>query len=759
MAHRSKARLESGGLVEYEDGRTYDSEVVRSITQEWVEAHMTARDKEFTKHTECNVFCGTWNVNAKKQDGSLQDWILPSDNVLADVYAVGFQEIVDLNAMNVAINSGETQKKTQFWHDKIGECLESTGVKFTLIMEKALVGLLICVYVKDELLPHVKDVRSTSTGVGLMGMMGNKGGVAVRLSVYDSSLCFVCAHLAAHRENIAGRNADFKNIVERSVFSSDPSATGEAPQPRAGDDVLAAITMPKRATLQNMLIDLQILDHEIVYWIGDLNYRIDDVFTTDEVFNMIEDNELHLLRDKDQLNIERAKGNVFQGFDEGVLEFAPTYKYQPGTDMYDRRPEKKIRAPAWCDRVLWRSENPKAVRQVNYRCAQLHPSDHKPVSSLLTCELRTIVENAQRVVFQELMEVLRKHTSNSSPVVEIKGLIINLEKVQYEQPQVSKLDVVNTGKSIVHWHFVPKLEERRVCKQWITLSADSGLLLPGETAVVDVTINVDKRAAQILNAGKDSLEDLIILRVEKSIDFHVAVSATYERSCYGMSLQELVHTLQPVASTPLPVQRFAVLAAQMADGDVGMLESPFPAGTEGKQLSVPKELWRLVDALWSSNALKEKDLFNSKADPAEVAMVRYSLDHGRDFPVGLSPHSICEALVSFLQALPQPLLPPESYPSSDVEALNMRAFCRKFLEELPPLNYNVFVYVLSFMREVLSELNYNRCTPLLLANVCVNCMMYATDEEHLSKDEKQKRINKTVYMQSIIIDLLTTPSL
>jgi len=206
--------------------------------------------------------------------------------------------------------------------------------------------------------------------------------------------------------------------------------------------------------------------------------------------------------------------------------------------------------------------------------------------------------------------------------------------------------------------------------------------------VVDVTINVDKRAAQILNAGKDvraffnlyfitlfyswllaitfkiqSLEDLIILRVEKSIDFHVAVSATYERSCYGMSLQELVHTLQPVASTPLPVQRFAVLAAQMADGDVGMLESPFPAGTEGKQLSVPKELWRLVDALWSSNALKEKDLFNSKADPAEVAMVRYSLDHGRDFPVGLSPHSICEALVSFLQALPQPLLPPESYPS------------------------------------------------------------------------------------------------
>jgi hypothetical protein len=104
---------------------------------------------------------------------------------------------------------------------------------------------------------------------------------------------------------------------------------------------------------------------------------------------------------------------------------------------------------------------------------------------------------------------------------------------------------------------------------------------------VDVTVNVTRKAAQILNAGKDvrtpyarrrcitslihdakyisplvrltqSLEDLIVLRVEKSVDFYVAVSAKYERSCYGMSLQELVHTLQPVASTQLPVQKFSI---------------------------------------------------------------------------------------------------------------------------------------------------------------------------------------------------------
>lgn len=39
--------------------------------------------------------------------------------------------------------------------------------------------------------------------------MGNKGGAAIRFKLMDSTLCFVCSHLAAHRENVAGRNADF----------------------------------------------------------------------------------------------------------------------------------------------------------------------------------------------------------------------------------------------------------------------------------------------------------------------------------------------------------------------------------------------------------------------------------------------------------------------------------------------------------------------------------------------------------------------
>ena len=44
--------------------------------------------------------------------------------------------------------------------------------------------------------------------------------VMILNSYYDSAMCFVCAHLAAHQENVSGRNADYRNIIERSVFPS-----------------------------------------------------------------------------------------------------------------------------------------------------------------------------------------------------------------------------------------------------------------------------------------------------------------------------------------------------------------------------------------------------------------------------------------------------------------------------------------------------------------------------------------------------------
>ena len=64
-------------------------------------------------------------------------------------------------------------------------------------------------------------------------------------------------------------------------------------------------------TIQN---GLSILDHDVVFWMGDLNYRLDDSVETEECFAKIEANDWDFLRKYDQLNMERARGKVFVGF-------------------------------------------------------------------------------------------------------------------------------------------------------------------------------------------------------------------------------------------------------------------------------------------------------------------------------------------------------------------------------------------------------------------------------------------------------------
>jgi phosphatidylinositol-bisphosphatase len=86
---------------------------------------------------------------------------------------------------------------------------------------------------------------------------------------------------------------------------------------------------------------VSIPDHDIVIWLGDLNYRIDESIPCETVIDWSNRANLEELRVNDQLSIERQARRAFNGYQEGVLTFKPTYKYQPGMDEYDQRPEKK----------------------------------------------------------------------------------------------------------------------------------------------------------------------------------------------------------------------------------------------------------------------------------------------------------------------------------------------------------------------------------------------------------------------------------
>lgn len=65
-------------------------------------------------------------------------------------------------------------------------------------------------------------------------------------------------------------------------------------------------------------LPLTINEHDIIFWFGDLNYRIKDIISAQLVFDIINRGEFRSLLQKDQLISEVSSGNVFEGYDEGM---------------------------------------------------------------------------------------------------------------------------------------------------------------------------------------------------------------------------------------------------------------------------------------------------------------------------------------------------------------------------------------------------------------------------------------------------------
>lgn len=136
-----------------------------------------------------------------------------------------------------------------------------------------------------------------------------------------------------------------------------------------------------------------ILDHEICILNGDLNYRI-DAMSRDSVVRAVRDNNLTKLLQRDQLLLSRKKhpGFRLRAFQELPITFAPTYKYNVGTDEYDT--SEKKRAPAWCDRLLYRGLG--RIKCDEYRRWEVRVSDHRPVSGRFRIRVKKMDEAKRR---------------------------------------------------------------------------------------------------------------------------------------------------------------------------------------------------------------------------------------------------------------------------------------------------------------------------------------------------------------------------
>ncbi|KAN0064942.1 Inositol-1,4,5-trisphosphate 5-phosphatase 1 [Thecaphora frezii] len=332
-----------------------------------VSAELAARIEEYSSSHTVSIFAGTFNLNGKPPSESLLPWLFPrGEEEEPDIFAIGFQEIVQLTPQQIILTDPD---KIRLWEGKIMETLSRRSRKrsdYVLLRSEQLVGTALIILVKEGLVHDIRQVEAATKKTGLKGMSGNKGGVAIRLDLSDTSICFVTAHFAAGHSNFEERNADYWTISRGLAFQRGRS----------------------------------IASHDLVLWLGDFNYRID--LPNEAVRSLALREDYDALYPRDQLGRSREAGAVFPGYDEGTLLFAPTYKYDNGSTTYDS--SEKQRIPAWTDRILYRGIG---IVQETYSRAELKTSDHRPVYSTFRAQVRTVDEAKKSAIKRDLTEQRR----------------------------------------------------------------------------------------------------------------------------------------------------------------------------------------------------------------------------------------------------------------------------------------------------------------------------------------------------------------
>ncbi|XP_058379003.1 synaptojanin-1 isoform X4 [Diceros bicornis minor] len=390
LADKARALLTTGSL-------RASSRVLKSMCENFY---------KYSKPKKIRVCVGTWNVNGGKQfrsiafrNQTLTDWLLDAPKLAGilefqdkrskptDIFAIGFEEMVELNAGNI-VNASTTNQK--LWAVELQKTI-SRDNKYVLLASEQLVGVCLFVFIRPQHAPFIRDVAVDTVKTGMGGATGNKGAVAIRMLFHTTSLCFVCSHFAAGQSQVKERNEDFIEIARKLSF----------PMGR------------------------MLFSHDYVFWCGDFNYRID--LPNEEVKELIKQQNWDSLIAGDQLINQKNAGQIFRGFLEGKVTFAPTYKYDLFSDDYDT--SEKCRTPAWTDRILWRRRKWPFDRSaedldllnasfqdgskilytwtpgtlLHYGRAELKTSDHRPVVALIDIDIFEVEAEERQSIYKEVI--------------------------------------------------------------------------------------------------------------------------------------------------------------------------------------------------------------------------------------------------------------------------------------------------------------------------------------------------------------------
>ena len=397
-------------------------------------SNLNEQKEEFSEIENIKIYTATWNTSttepAKNEQFNLDSLLIPKDSkIIPDIYFVGFQEVIKLNATNI-IMTGEDklQQVLNDWDKKVYESISKIG-KYKKLVVMNLVGIDFFSYILEEKFGKVKNISKKIVKTGFGGTTGNKGSCVINFDYENTNISVACSHLVANKKNKRIKELEYiLNLKLNTFYNPEQLKDKSNEQSETTNQILEEIMIGEDEPSKNLHSNSISLTNNITnpntsnkiettnndsklfkdtdVWIvfGDLNFRIDMEYEEFSEF-IKKGNSWDKIREYDQFvkyQLASLSSNTY--IKEDIIKFAPTYKYIINSDEFDYTPKDQIqnpkekdenlhksgkkRNPSWCDRIFYKNnsfktkDGKKIITGIEYNSVMdknFKTSDHRPV--------------------------------------------------------------------------------------------------------------------------------------------------------------------------------------------------------------------------------------------------------------------------------------------------------------------------------------------------------------------------------------------
>jgi phosphatidylinositol-bisphosphatase len=308
----------------------------------------------------------------------------------------------------------------------------------------------------------------------------------------------------------------------------------------------------------------------------------------------------------------KAKGLDHAADDEDVL-----FDYDPETDgtneTYDEydenadpEPETVVTKEGFTDEIL-------------LECYTSHmrvlSSDHKPLEAVFALKFDAVIPDLKAAVHQEVARELDRQENEGRPSVALvvdrsTGTLspenanttdssfdgVDFGDVQFAKSKKRSITIANTGRVTATFGFTDRPVEKDQAEgpfpPWLNITFDrepdaSGksaeplhpqfTLEPADVLNAELKLKIDSvQLVHKLNEGTASLDEILVLRVQGGRDHFLPLRAHWQHSSLSRTIDKLI---------------------KIPEGGIRKLQGQEPDSSEEVRFSVPREIFRLTEAI------------------------------------------------------------------------------------------------------------------------------------------------------------------